>query len=55
MAREGLANLANGPVFLAGGHAAASEARSGPDRERILLAAHEALKKMLPQPAGSST
>ena len=51
VAREGLAHLANGPVFVAGGHARAAEKRSAPDRGRVLLAAHEAAKKMLPPPA----
>lgn len=51
VAREGLANLADGPVFVAGTNAPAAEKRSGPDRSTILLAAHEASKKMLPPPS----
>lgn len=51
VAREGLANLADGPVFVAGTNASAAEKRSGPDRSTILLAAHEASKKMLPPPS----
>lgn len=53
VAREGLANLANGPVLVAGGNARAAERRSGPDRARMLLSAHEAAKQMLPAPSRS--
>lgn len=37
VAREGLQNLANGPVFIAGGNAAAVHRGSGPDRAAIVL------------------
>ena len=53
VAREGLDNLKNGPVFVAGGHARAAEKRSGPDRASMLITAHEAAKKMLPAPSNA--
>lgn len=48
VAREGLEHLADGPVLVAGGNAAAAEKRSGFPRGELALAAHEASKKMLP-------
>lgn len=48
VAREGLEHLADGPVLVAGGNAAAAEKRSGFPRADLALAAHEASKKMLP-------
>lgn len=51
VAREGLEHLADGPVHVAGGNERAAERRSGPDRRSILLAAHEAAKRMLPPPS----
>jgi len=43
VAAEGLANLTNGPVMVAGGNGPAVERGSGPDRARIVLGAHEAM------------
>lgn len=48
VAREGLAKLAHGPVWVAGGNAAAAQKRSGPDRAELVLGAHEASQRMLP-------
>lgn len=48
VAREGLEHLADGPVWVAGGNAAAAEKRSGMDRARLAAGAHAASKRMLP-------
>ncbi|WP_109509166.1 SDR family NAD(P)-dependent oxidoreductase [Nocardioides speluncae] len=48
IAREGLAHLADGPVWIAGGNAAAAEKRNGMDRTRLVLSAHEAMTRLLP-------
>ncbi|MFF1923137.1 SDR family NAD(P)-dependent oxidoreductase [Streptomyces sp. NPDC058221] len=48
VAREGLEHLADGPVLVAGGNAAAAEKRSGFPRADLVLGAHEASRKMLP-------
>ncbi|WP_344056253.1 SDR family NAD(P)-dependent oxidoreductase, partial [Prauserella halophila] len=48
VAREGLANVANGPVYIAGGNETAAEQRSGLDRAGLALGAHEATKRLLP-------
>lgn len=47
VAREGLANLANGPVFIAGGNAAAIHQGSGPDRAAIVLGAHQFIQELI--------
>ncbi|HTQ21777.1 SDR family NAD(P)-dependent oxidoreductase [Mycobacterium sp.] len=47
VAREGLRNLANGPVFIAGGNAVAVHRGSGPDRAAIVLGAHRTVQKLL--------
>lgn len=47
VAREGLANLANGPVFIAGGNAEAIHQRSGPDRAAIVLGAHQVVQELI--------
>lgn len=47
VAREGLQNLANGPVFIAGGNAAAVHRGSGPDRAAIVLGAHRTVQELL--------
>lgn len=47
VAAEGLANLANGPVVIAGGNGPAVERGSGPDRARIVLGAHEAMTALI--------
>ncbi|MGW0175043.1 SDR family NAD(P)-dependent oxidoreductase [Rhodococcus sp. NPDC003322] len=58
VAREGLEHLADGPVWIAGGNAEKAQRNSGPDRAGLILAAHEAMLKLLPpreeQPAGDS-
>jgi uncharacterized protein len=47
VAREGLENLANGPVFVAGGNDAAVHRGSGPDRAAIVLGAHRTVQRLL--------
>lgn len=47
VAREGLANLANGPVFIAGGNAEAIHQVSGPDRAAIVLGAHQFVQELI--------
>lgn len=47
VAREGLANLANGPVHIAGGNAEDAEMRSHPDRAKIVLGAHRFIQKLM--------
>lgn len=47
VAREGLANLANGPVHIAGGNAEDAELRSHPDRAKIVLGAHRFIQKLM--------
>ncbi|OBF21173.1 SDR family NAD(P)-dependent oxidoreductase [Mycobacterium sp. ACS4331] len=47
VAREGLANLAAGPVFIAGGNADAVHQGSGPDRAGIVLGAHRRIQQLL--------
>lgn len=47
VAAEGLAHLADGPVHVAGGNAARSEANSAPDRARVVLESHEAIKTLI--------
>lgn len=41
VAAEGLAQLANGPVYVAGGNAATAETNGGPDRAAVVLGAHK--------------
>lgn len=48
VAHEGLAHLGDGPVWIAGGNAAAAEQRSGMDRAPLVLRAHEASRWLLP-------
>lgn len=48
VAREGLAHLGDGPVWIAGGNADAASKRSGMDRTRLVLGAHEAMTRLLP-------
>ncbi|WP_406634557.1 SDR family NAD(P)-dependent oxidoreductase [Amycolatopsis sp. WGS_07] len=48
VAREGLAHLADGPVWVAGGNLATAEKRSGFPRAALALAAHEATRNLLP-------
>lgn len=48
VARQALANLGDGPVQVAAGNERAVEVRSGTDRARLVLGAHEASKRLLP-------
>jgi short-subunit dehydrogenase len=47
VAAEGLAHLADGPVWVAGGNAARAEANSGPDRPRVVLESHKAIAALI--------
>lgn len=47
VARQGLANLANGPVLVAGDNAAAFRWGNGPDRAAIVLGAHHRVQALL--------
>lgn len=47
VAREGLANLANGPVFIVSGNAEAIHQGSGPDRAAIVLGAHRFIQELI--------
>lgn len=49
VAREGLQNLPNGPVLVAGDNAAAARWGSGPDRAAIVLGAHGRVQALLGQ------
>ena len=48
IAREGLAHLADGPVWIAGGNDKIVEIRSTPDRATLVLRSHEAMQRLLP-------
>lgn len=48
VARQALAELGNGPVQVAAGNERTVEVRSGTDRAKLVLGAHEAMKRMLP-------
>jgi short-subunit dehydrogenase len=47
VAREGLLHLGDGPVVVAGGNADRAEANSAPDRARVVLETHEAIRELL--------
>ena len=47
VAREGLANLANGPVHIISTHAANPAVHATADRDKVLLASHAMIQKML--------
>jgi uncharacterized protein len=47
VAAEGLAHLADGPVWVAGGNAARAESNSAPDRARVVLEAHKAIAALV--------
>jgi short-subunit dehydrogenase len=47
VAAEGLAHLADGPVYVAGGNAGRAAANSVPDRARVVLESHEAIKALI--------
>ncbi|KUI37946.1 short-chain dehydrogenase [Mycobacterium sp. IS-1590] len=46
VAAEGLARLADGPVWVAGGNASRAEANSAPDRARVVLESHESIRAL---------
>jgi uncharacterized protein len=47
VAREGLAHLADGPVWIAGGNDAVAVKRSGPDRAALLEKAHAGHQRLI--------
>ncbi|MGV0746465.1 SDR family NAD(P)-dependent oxidoreductase [Mycolicibacterium sp. XJ870] len=47
VAAEGLAHLADGPVYVAGGNASTAAANSGPDRAAVVLGAHKRIHSLL--------
>lgn len=47
VAAEGLANLAAGPILVAGGNDAAAELNSAPDRARVVLESHEKILELV--------
>lgn len=47
VAREGLEQLANGPVYVAGGNAEDVARRNDPDRAKVVLRTHEFMQKLL--------
>lgn len=47
VAREGLANLANGPVHIVSAHADNPTVHATRDRDKVLLASHEMIQKLL--------
>ncbi|MFI0479133.1 SDR family NAD(P)-dependent oxidoreductase [Actinomadura sp. 9N215] len=51
VAREGLAHLKDGPVWVAGGNYETAKKRNGYPRDRLVAGAHEAMRRMLPKPS----
>ncbi|KUI01164.1 short-chain dehydrogenase [Mycolicibacterium acapulense] len=47
VAAEGLAHLADGPVWVAGGNAGQAEANSAPDRSRVVLESHQTIAALI--------
>lgn len=47
VAREGLDHIADGPVIVAGGNAERAVANSAPDRARVVLETHEAIRELV--------
>ncbi|MCW1820156.1 short-chain dehydrogenase [Mycolicibacterium conceptionense] len=47
VAAEGVAHLADGPVWVAGGNADSAEANSAPDRARVVLETHRAIAALI--------
>ena len=47
VAREGLEQLANGPVFVAGGNSQDVERRNYPDRAKVVLGTHRMMQKLM--------
>lgn len=48
VAAEGLAHLADGPVWVAGGNVDQAEANSAPDRSRVVSETHQAIMALMP-------
>lgn len=49
IAREGLAHLSDGPVWIAGGNEKIVEIRSRTDRAELALASHAAMRRLMPE------
>jgi len=47
VAREGLEQLPNGPVYVAGGNADDVARRNDPDRARVVLGTHRFMEKLM--------
>jgi uncharacterized protein len=47
IAREGLEQLANGPVYVAGGNAADVERRNHADRAKVVLGTHRVMQQLM--------
>jgi short-subunit dehydrogenase len=47
VAREGLEQLPNGPVYVAGGNAADVERRNHPDRAKVVLGTHRVMQQLM--------
>jgi uncharacterized protein len=47
VAREGLAQLPNGPVYIAGGNADDVARRNHPDRAKVVLGTHQFMRRLL--------
>ncbi len=47
VAREGLEQLPNGPVFVAGGNAEDVARRDDPDRTKVVAGAHRMMQKLM--------
>ncbi|MGH3561847.1 MAG: SDR family NAD(P)-dependent oxidoreductase [Mycobacterium sp.] len=47
VAREGLAQLPHGPVFVAGGNVEDVERRNDPDRAKVVLGTHRVMQRLL--------
>ncbi|HET9876625.1 MAG TPA: SDR family NAD(P)-dependent oxidoreductase [Mycobacterium sp.] len=47
IAREGLAQLPHGPVFVAGGNAEDVHRRNNPDRAKVVLGTHRVMQRLL--------
>ncbi len=49
VARDGLAQLSHGPVFIAGGNAEDVERRNHPDRAKVVLGTHRVMQRLIGQ------
>jgi short-subunit dehydrogenase len=47
VAREGLEQLPNGPVYVAGGNGVDVERRNNPDRAKVVLGTHRVMQKLI--------